>query len=424
MKSKSFLLMMFLLMLYIGPSIFALPYASSTIPTEPNMTKDFSLSAEDWLTGWSYRKSVSIDGSNGAETDYQVKITVSYDSNMQNDFDDIRFTDNDGTTPLDHWRETYTASTTALFWVEVADDLDSNQLIYMYYGNDEASSASNGAATFLFYEDWSSQSLDAWTVADGQTDGQTTFSPTGATQGGYVGKVEGDPADSYLIYTDYTHTAPFATRFRSNIEEAGTGNLGRMGTGWAGAYGWAFVETSATSDERFSVYDDDGNDDHQTMTNADFDTYTVWEILRCDIAFFGKARLYANDAQIEMASFDPDIISNPICSIQVTDSEDDIYSDWVLCRKLIYVEPEFNSFGEEETILDWNIVGTVTLIFWVAVDTAGLDMLLIILGLILIPVSTLFLVKGGRSEMSTDKLFFFLILFLCGWGLFLGGIFG
>jgi hypothetical protein len=38
---------------------------------------------------------------------------------MQADFDDIRFTDDDQTTLIDHWREEYTASTSATFWVEV-----------------------------------------------------------------------------------------------------------------------------------------------------------------------------------------------------------------------------------------------------------------------------------------------------------------
>lgn len=43
-------------------------------------------------------------------------------------------------------------------------------------------------------------------------------------------------------------------------------------------------------------------------------------------------------------------------------------------------------------------------------------------GLIMIPVSTILLVKGGRSDMSRDKLFLFLMIFLFGWAFFLGGI--
>jgi len=63
---------------------------------------------------------------------------------------DIRFTDDDGETELDHWCEDLTADP-AKFWIEVADDLDSNQDIYIYFGKSRASTASNGANTFIQY---------------------------------------------------------------------------------------------------------------------------------------------------------------------------------------------------------------------------------------------------------------------------------
>ncbi len=70
----------------------------------------------------------------------------------------------------------------------------------------------------------------------------------------------------------------------------------------------------------------------------------------------------------------------------------------------------------------WYEVSEAELIFIVPIDETGLDMLLIFLGLFMIPASTLYLVKGGRSGMSMDKLFFGLIAFVIGWALFLGGI--
>lgn len=70
----------------------------------------------------------------------------------------------------------------------------------------------------------------------------------------------------------------------------------------------------------------------------------------------------------------------------------------------------------------WRDVGEVELLFSVPIDETGLDMLLIFLGLIMIPFSTLYLVKGGKSGMSRDKLFYGLIAFVMGWALFLGGI--
>lgn len=117
-------------------------------------------------TSWPLRKAVTIDNTGNANTltNYQVQISVTYDSDMQADFDDIRFTDSDGATLIDHWLETKTDSTSATFWVEIPSiSASSNKTIYMYYGNSTASSISSGDNTFLFFDDFSSE-LDVATT--------------------------------------------------------------------------------------------------------------------------------------------------------------------------------------------------------------------------------------------------------------------
>ena len=52
----------------------------------------------------------------------------------------------------------------------------------------------------------------------------------------------------------------------------------------------------------------------------------------------------------------------------------------------------------------------------------GLDVSLIILGLCMIPASTLYLAYGIKHDRSDDRLFYGLILFFMGCGLFIGGI--
>lgn len=132
---------------------------------------------ENWLSGWIYRKSHIIEHDSGAGTNYQVKITVHYDdgtdsgehvylnSKCQSDFGDIRFTDDDGWTLLDYWMESKNPETSAVFWVEVQDDLSSSDAtIYIYYGNDEATTTSSGSNTFLlFYPFDNSDELDDFT---------------------------------------------------------------------------------------------------------------------------------------------------------------------------------------------------------------------------------------------------------------------
>lgn len=70
----------------------------------------------------------------------------------------------------------------------------------------------------------------------------------------------------------------------------------------------------------------------------------------------------------------------------------------------------------------WNIVGTVIIYFFTPIGDA-LNIWYILLGLIMLPCSTLFLVHGGREKLSMDKAFFFIVLFMLGWALIIGGIF-
>ena len=121
-----------------------------------------------WNDSWSYRKTITVSELSGSTlTDYQIGLTVTYDSDMQSDFDDIRFVDSDNTTELGHWRESYTASSSAAFWVKVPSiPASGTRKIYMYYGNPAASSASNGTATFDFFDDFSGD-LSNWTQERG-----------------------------------------------------------------------------------------------------------------------------------------------------------------------------------------------------------------------------------------------------------------
>jgi hypothetical protein len=117
-----------------------------------------------WLSGYSNRKKITLTGgSSGAQTDYQIKLDVTYDADMQVDFDDLRFTKADGTTLLDAWLESKTDSTSAVVWVKT--DTPANTVeadIYMYYGNSGAASDWDIAATFIFGDDFEDGTLDAW----------------------------------------------------------------------------------------------------------------------------------------------------------------------------------------------------------------------------------------------------------------------
>ena len=134
-----------------------------------------------WLSGWKHRKKITISGSSGAGTNYQVLLKVGESSGAtgvhfhldgksenfpsgKNQSGDIRFTSSDGTTLLDFWVENVTGTSpnrVAYIWVEVADNLNTSKDIYIYIGNSSATNYSNGDNTFLFFDDFEGTSLDS-----------------------------------------------------------------------------------------------------------------------------------------------------------------------------------------------------------------------------------------------------------------------
>lgn len=124
-----------------------------------------------WLAGWSHRKTVTITGQAGAGTDYQVNLSIGDasggDFHLENHCtsfpNDITVTDNDQTSLLNHWVEDLTVDPISM-WVEVADSLDSNADVCVYYTKSGESSASNGANTFEEYFDKNSTS--GWTTGN------------------------------------------------------------------------------------------------------------------------------------------------------------------------------------------------------------------------------------------------------------------
>ena len=103
---------------------------------------------------WKRRKAVTITNSEGVLSNYQIKLTIDYDSDMQSDFDDLRFA-NSGGDNLNYWIESKTDGDSAIVGVKV-DSIEGNgdTTIYEYYGNEEANSASSGNDTFEFFDDF------------------------------------------------------------------------------------------------------------------------------------------------------------------------------------------------------------------------------------------------------------------------------
>jgi len=127
-----------------------------------------------WLSGYAYRAKIPVNHTDdGAQTNYQMMVALIKGTGANaaghihlNDHaldwpEDVRFTKADGTTPLDFWREESDA-TDGTWWVEVdsiAAHPDTTD-IYVYYGKASDSDASDGIATFLFFDDFPGADYD------------------------------------------------------------------------------------------------------------------------------------------------------------------------------------------------------------------------------------------------------------------------
>ena len=150
-----------------------------------------------WATGWTYRKSHTINPASGAGQNYQKRIVVHYGAGVDGDedvyldgkcltnFGDIRFTDKTGVALLDYWIETKADSNCAVCWVEISDDLSVyDGKLYIYYGKAGAASVANGDNTFIFFDDFEVD-LSKWQFVT-----QASISPDRAYTGSKCLKLE------------------------------------------------------------------------------------------------------------------------------------------------------------------------------------------------------------------------------------------
>jgi len=113
-----------------------------------------------WNTSWVYRVPITVANPSPVEGYAHCEV-VSYRAGMQSDFDDVRFTTDDGIV-LDYWKETYTASGAATVWVNLPAGATS---LFMYYGNAAATDIGSRSNAYLLYDDFDGIAIDSsiWT---------------------------------------------------------------------------------------------------------------------------------------------------------------------------------------------------------------------------------------------------------------------
>ena len=117
-----------------------------------------------WLTGWNYRRPITVSNTGSALTDYQILVTVDTATlvtagKLLSSCNDIRFTSSDGSTLLNYWIESGPNTSSTKIWVNIPSISSGSNTIYLYYNNPSATSVSNYFNTFSVLGNGSSGSL-------------------------------------------------------------------------------------------------------------------------------------------------------------------------------------------------------------------------------------------------------------------------
>jgi len=177
----------------------------------------YFLQAQDCAAGWAYYQTVTIDNSLGGNlTDYQVAIELNTaelvaDSKLRADGADLRVYTTDCTL-LPFWGDSLGLSTATKVWVKIPNIAAGASLeVQVYYGKADATSAADGDNTFIFFDDFSSGTVDPakWeTVGEFATfevvDGVLNYSSTGSSQGSRFKFARTVPVFSDEVIFDYS----------------------------------------------------------------------------------------------------------------------------------------------------------------------------------------------------------------------------
>lgn len=128
-----------------------------------------------WDANWEKKKQINIsENSNTDMSNYTVRMTVAYDSDMQSDFGDLRFVNGSENTELGYYIINKTNSNHAVIDVFIDEGLkaNTNTTTYMYYDTSGTTlTTSEGEEAYNFYDNFSIDSRTTkWTMFGGDSE--------------------------------------------------------------------------------------------------------------------------------------------------------------------------------------------------------------------------------------------------------------
>jgi hypothetical protein len=336
---------------------------------------------------WLYRKAIVIGQTDdlGPGIYYQVKLLIGKsngadledfdcENHCEEDFDDLRFTKDDGTTLLDYWIESSGASGTsylATVWVEAEmEDAAADTTIYVYYGNVGAPAASSGANTFIKFDDIGrGNDGDAvggsWTnVNNVEIDTAIYWPGAGSSRSG---RWAGTVSDARVAQLS---SSTIAIQFRMQKTDA-AGPVVWHGDGVTTMYP-VFRAT-----EGWEYYDGVGYTNVETLSHS---TWYLFEYRNFD--YDANTFDMVRDGVVKKVGADmaaSALGANSIRPYQLSGSGD-FYIDNLIVRKWTANEPVFSSAGVEEGFPTCALTGTITTATDADIITGGETIILTLTG--------------------------------------------
>ena len=262
------------------------------------------------------------------------------------DFSDIRFTADDGVTKLSYWLQEKVDEDYAIFWVKVPSIPASpgKALIYVYYGNPDAVSESDGEATFEFFDDFDDGVIDSskWDLSA-------------------IGSLSADETDSYLrIYGTRSVTEWNIIRSISKLPRNTAIHYKCMIYSESGNLLWRMVggfddpdvnqETyggymKPDSEWRLNVYD--GTTVHKESLPGAYELNKWYELV---LKLLEESAVFITpDGNIAVLKAYPSQGKIRIGCSGYAGSSEETRFDYVFVRKYVAPEPSHGTWGAEET---------------------------------------------------------------------------
>jgi hypothetical protein len=307
-----------------------------------------------WNSSWSKRKPIYLNvTSTPTQRNYQVLLNITYNNDMKNDFSDLRFVNySNGSKELDYWIENKSDGNWALVWVEIDDNITTiNQtLAWIYYGNPDATSISNGSNTFVLFDDFIGSSYDDSIWGTNAVEGAEYNISNGLLRmwGGWNAG-----GGNYYFASENSFNSPIIVQARANISsitsdmDLSFGFQNSQTTEWWTNSNcvWCLYDSNGGGSANCKEIKTNGVEDTGSeVTSTDWQTHII-KYTTSGVNYYDSNLGWLNTTRSTYSPFYFSLAGD-------TDSSSAVYVDYVFLRNYSFEDPIY-TIGSENSWIEW-----------------------------------------------------------------------